>query len=70
MDVLSIEHNFGKEIETSILQLFTYFCNNLQLGQWHAAKACLKQLHAYKKNFQFNLEQVLLDIVENPQLYW
>ena len=29
MDVLSLEHYFGKEIETSIQQLFHYFCNNL-----------------------------------------
>lgn len=70
MDVLSLEHNFGKEIETSIQQLFNYFCNNLQLGQWHPAKACLKQLIAYKKNFQFSLDHVLLDIVDNPSIYW
>lgn len=70
MDVLSLEHNFGKEIETSIQQLFNYFCNNLNLGQWQAAKACLKQLIIFKKNFQFDLQQVLDDIIQNPQLYW
>jgi hypothetical protein len=70
MDVLSLEHYFGKEIETSIQQLFHYFCNNLNLGQWHAAKACLIQLDACKKNFQFSLNSIINDFIQNPQLYW
>lgn len=69
MDVLALEHNFGKEIETSIQQLFSYFCNNLNLGQWQTAKACLRQLNTYKKNFQFDLDSLLVDIIQSPQLY-
>ena len=69
MDALSIEHNFGREIETSIHQLFNYFCNNINLGQWQIAKACLKQLDANRKNFKFDLNTILMDIIENPELY-
>lgn len=69
MDVLSIEHNFGKEIETSIHQLFNYFCNNINLGQWQIAKACLKQLDANRKNFKFDFNQILLDLIETPETY-
>lgn len=70
MDVMSLEHNFGKEIETSLHQLFNYFCNNINLGQWQAAKACLKQLELNKNNFKFDLNSVLIDIIENPEFYW
>jgi hypothetical protein len=66
MDVLSIEHNFGKEIETSIQQLFIFFCNNINLGQWQMVKACLKQLHANKKNLKFDLNEALNSIIKNP----
>ena len=31
MDVMLLEHSFGKEIETSLQQLFTYFCNNFYI---------------------------------------
>ncbi len=65
-----LEHHFGKEVETSLQQLFNYFCNNFCLGQWQAAKACLNQLHAYQTNFKFNLSTLLLDLIENPELYW
>lgn len=69
MDVLSLEHNFGKEIETSLHQLFIYFCNNINLGQWQAAKACLQQLYANKKNFKLDIETILADLIETPELY-
>ena len=69
MDVLLLEHNFGKEIETSIRQLFTFFCNNINLGQWQIAKACLKQLHSNKKNLKSDLNEVLNSVVDNPSYY-
>jgi zinc finger FYVE domain-containing protein 26 len=69
MDVLSLEHNFGREIETSIQQLFTFFCNNISLGQWQLAKACLKQLYLNKKSFKFDLDEIIHDVVANPQVY-
>ena len=70
MDVLSLEHHFGKEVETSFHQLFTYFCNNINLGQWQMARACLKQLDANKKLFKTDFRSMLAEIIENPQLYW
>ena len=70
MDVMLLEHQFGREIETSQHQLFTYFCNNFYLGQWQMAKACLKQLHSSKTNFKFDLTTLLRDVIENPQKYW
>ncbi len=69
MDVLSLEHNFGKEVETSLQQLFVYFCNNVDLGQWQAAKACLKQLEANKKSFKFDFDVILANLIENTELY-
>jgi hypothetical protein len=69
MDVLSLDHNFGKEIETSLQQLFIHFCNNIKLGQWQAAKACLTQLDANKKSFKFDYDLVILDILQNPEIY-
>ena len=70
MDVLSLEHNFGKEIETSINQSFIYFCNNINLGQWQAAKAFLKQLNVNKKSFKFDFDLLLHELIENSELYW
>lgn len=70
MDVLSLEHYFGKEVETSYYQLFNYFCNCINLGQWQMAKACLMQLNSNKKLFKFDFNSLLLEIVQNPQLYW
>jgi hypothetical protein len=70
MDVMLLEHHFGKEIETSIQQLFNYFCNNFYLGQWQAAKACLKQLLACQKNFKFDMNSLLMNLIENPSCYW
>lgn len=69
MDVLSLEHYFGKEVETSLRQLFNYFCNQINLGQWAAAKACLVQLESNKKNFDFDYSSVLNEIIKNPELY-
>lgn len=69
MNVMLLEHQFGREISTSQHQLFTYFCNNFYLGQWQAAKACLKQLHACQTNFKFDLDSLLLDLIEHPEFY-
>ncbi len=70
MNVMLLEHQFGREIETSQKQLFTYFCNNFYLGQWQAAKACLKQLFECQNNFKFDFRSLLLDLIENPEFYW
>jgi hypothetical protein len=68
--IMSLEHYFGKEVETSINQLFVSFCNNISIGQWQLAKACLRQLDANKKSLKFDLNAIMTSIIANPQLYW
>lgn len=73
MDVMSLEHSFGNEFQTSIKQLFQFFCNNISIGQWELAKACLDQLIVVNKdviNHQIDLNQILIGIILNPTLYW
>ena len=70
MDVMSLEHNFGNEYQTSIKQLFQFFCNNLNLGQWESAKACLDQLISSQDVLKFDFNQLLTDIILDPTLYW
>lgn len=70
MDVMSLEHNFGNEFQTSIKQLFQFFCNNFNLGQWESAKACLDQLISSNEILKFDLNQLLTDIILDPTLYW
>ena len=70
MDVMSLEHNFGNEFQTSIKHLYQFFCNNLSLGQWESAKACLDQLIINKASLKFDFNQLLIDIILNPTLYW
>jgi hypothetical protein len=67
MDLMSLEHNFGNEYQDSLKHLFTFFCNNISLGQWEAARACLDDLLA-SKDAQF--KSLLLDIIANPAIYW
>ncbi len=67
---MSLEHNFGNEFQTSIKQLFQFFCNNLNIGQWELAKSCLDQLMLNNDNFNFDINQLLIDIIVNPTLYW
>ena len=66
---MALEHHFGKEIETSTQQLFNYFCNHIYLGQWQAAKACLKQLFSSQAYFKFDLSLFVTNLIENPELY-
>lgn len=70
MDVLSLQHEFGDEYQTSIKQLFIFFCNNIHIGQWQQAKAALEQLLVNKECFKFDLNNLLIDIIQNPDAYW
>ncbi len=54
---------FGNEYQTSIKQLFQFFCNNISLGQWESAKACLDQLISSKDVLKLDLNQLLTDII-------
>ena len=62
-------HPFGREDEVSCEQLFKFFCNNLHLGQWELARACIPQLHKQKSALHGNVENVLDDVIGNPYGY-
>ncbi|KAL5009258.1 hypothetical protein ScPMuIL_014839 [Solemya velum] len=57
----------GKEREYSMKLLFKFFCNNLYLGQWELARACLKQLHEESSLIDGSkITDILTDIAEYP----
>ena len=63
-------HLFGSEQEVSVLKLLRLFCNNLYLGQWEFAKACIDQLHAEGSFLKLEILDILRDIARNPHGYW
>lgn len=56
----------GKENEHSVKLLFKFFCNNLYLGQWELARACISRLHSEKQHLTVAIRDVLIDIVKYP----
>ena len=64
-----LEHPFGRENEVSLRQLFNFFCNNLQLGQWELARACIDELHGQRELLQVSVRDKLRSIAENPYGY-
>ena len=63
------EHPFGRENEVSLRQLFKFFCNNLYLGQWELARACVKELHQQRELLGLSIQDVLKDVAQNPYGY-
>ncbi|KAJ8044497.1 Zinc finger FYVE domain-containing protein 26 [Holothuria leucospilota] len=63
-------HPFGDEEEVSKIQLFVALCNNLQLGQWELARACILSLYARKEDKCDStfpaVDDLLKALVENP----
>ncbi|OWF55424.1 Zinc finger FYVE domain-containing protein 26 [Mizuhopecten yessoensis] len=57
---------YKEERRYSVERLFRYFCNNLYLGQWEVARACLQQLHREGQLIGRNIKDFLRDITENP----
>lgn len=53
-------HPFGCESETSLRDLFDYFRNGLQHGQWELAAACVPQL----LNSPAELSEKLLTLIK------
>lgn len=70
MDILALNHNFSKEIESSTNKLFIFFCNNVKFGQWQLSKICLKQLIEEKKTLSINFDEIFWSIIKNPEIYW
>ena len=66
----STSHPFGRENEVSIRQLLKFFCNNLYLGQWELARACLVELYDQRALLNLNsIDDILLDVATNPCAY-
>lgn len=71
MDLPS-HHPFGQEASVSLKQLFVAFCNNLKLGQWELARACLISLHAQNETDSGVPQAVdlLQALAKNPHNTW
>ena len=53
----------------SVRNLFKFFCNNLDLGQFNLAKACFKELIAEKellKSLDIDILQMLEELAGHP----
>ncbi|CAH1262608.1 ZFYVE26 [Branchiostoma lanceolatum] len=59
-------HPFGREEEVAVGQLFVCFCNNVSLGQWELARACVEQLHNYREKTPCSIQDILKAIAEHP----
>ena len=66
MTLPSFTFPVAKEKEHSVQLLYKFFCNNLYLGQWELARACISRLHVEKQLISTEIRDVLLDIVEYP----
>ncbi|CAF1082231.1 unnamed protein product, partial [Didymodactylos carnosus] len=70
MSILELQHEFF-DVETKNLEyLYQAFCNYVYLGQWEFSRVCLELL--YNERFQLkssNLEQLLIEIIKNPESY-
>ena len=61
---------FGEEKSVSIQKLFTFFCNNLHLGQWGLARSCVTRLYEESELLQVDIRELLRNIAENPIGFW
>ncbi|XP_019625924.1 PREDICTED: zinc finger FYVE domain-containing protein 26-like [Branchiostoma belcheri] len=59
-------HPFGREEEVAVSQLFVCFCNNVSLGQWELARACVDQLHTHREKTPCNIQHILKAIADHP----
>lgn len=66
MDAKSAVYNAEAERLASLKLLYKFFCNNLVLGQWELAKACVQQLHRDGKSIDVNIGDILRDVAHYP----
>ncbi|XP_016044934.1 zinc finger FYVE domain-containing protein 26 isoform X2 [Erinaceus europaeus] len=59
-------HPFGKEETASQKQLFGFFCDCLQRGEWELAQACVPQLHEAQGDIPQKVEDILQALVVCP----
>jgi hypothetical protein len=50
--------------------LFQHFCNNLYLGQWELARACIEELNLECHGLDKSISSVLKDIARQPFNKW
>ncbi|XP_036166656.1 zinc finger FYVE domain-containing protein 26 isoform X1 [Myotis myotis] len=61
-----MHHPFGKEETASQRELFGFFCECLQRGEWELAQACVPQLHAAQGDIPKQVEDILRALVACP----
>ena len=66
----NLKHPFGRENEVSVQLLFKSFCNNVYLGQWGLASACLKELHEQRDILGKDIVNILQHIAEDSHMKW
>ena len=69
MSKKELQHPFGRENEISAQQLVTFFCNNVYLGQWELANACIHELESQKEILGVDVVEILREISCVPYGY-
>uniref|UniRef100_A0A8D0BRZ1 Zinc finger FYVE domain-containing protein 26 n=1 Tax=Salvator merianae TaxID=96440 RepID=A0A8D0BRZ1_SALMN len=59
-------HPFGKEESASLEQLFQFFCECVQRGDWELAQACIPQLHQWEDDGRAKVEGILHALIVCP----
>lgn len=60
---------FGRENVVSSEHLFTFFCNNLYLGQWEQARAALLQLDREQRLTNIDIRELVESVIRKPHGY-
>ncbi|XP_048448885.1 zinc finger FYVE domain-containing protein 26-like isoform X1 [Rhincodon typus] len=64
-------HPFGKEEDDSLERLFVFFCEQLRLGNWALAQACMPQLRQWQAGGAGQVKEILQAIIVCPyKLRW
>ena len=63
-------HPFGRENEVSLKSLYQFFCNNIYLGQWELARACIKELNDQCDLLGIDIKDTLKDLALNGNVTW
>ena len=70
MSVLEIRHEFFDVDARNNEQVYQAFCNHVYLGQWELCRLCLEILFHKRLQLNTNIEDLLIDIVRHPTVYW
>lgn len=70
MSVLEVRHEFFDVEARDNDKLYQAFCNHVYLGQWELTRICLAILYHKRLKLNTNLEDLLMDIIRNPTVYW